>query len=669
MSFVGNASMRLVRRCGCGLLLLGMLAACPAAVAKGDPLAEAETLFDQGDAHKALSLLKNNIRRRADTTSLRCRIRMASYYCSAEDFEQALKLLEKYAVFSDLKKLGPDYRACLEAFGEHAFVAGANGDIYRGLKRLDLAHERTNGLDNAIVSYYRAKLLHRYAKQQEAQGHLRHARESAQESLKSHDSPSSSGGGEEQRARDLAFWRYFEPKLATLEMEVDFSLFAMEYGEDYALYRMARQYHLKNQHRKASGIYERVAKEFPDGVFADASRCYRIECLLKDSDWSYDKVEKEALSFVEQDPNGLYREEVLAYLGRAAANTYLNFDLAEKHYRRAFDLCNRHLELAENQILCALPDKIKTIAVNPQPVRSYTKTFFAFSRPEKAEELLNRDTNPTYLPELRKECGFWLGLFRFADGDFAGADELFVNSSNSNPDLMKMYGQKIPNVLSRLRGACKQEFFYLTKEEMARFSRNQRIQVLLADFQFCNEQWEPAYARYQALMPLNPGKADDQACLLLIRQFNCLCFLRKREAAGAALKQALELAGKDVGLRTHVLYAMGQHYDSMDYPEESHASYREAATIGKGTLYGRWAHYSLMTSVAIRGDVDKATKILEEFCDIYRPTAEQVEEYRQILATLREREGEARKNAEWSRKNRERQARMKLGNSKRMDSK
>jgi len=392
--------------CGLGLLLVAMSANTSAATAKDAPMVEAESLFVKGDTAKAISLLKKNIRARDDLASLQCRIMLAHFYCLAGDFDKAIKLLEKYAVFSDLKNQPLDFRACLEAFCEHAFISGIKGDIYRGLKNLDIAYERTTGLDRTIVSYYRAKLLHHYAKHQDAQGHLLQARKSAQESLPPLDRQSSSGISDEQRERDQAFWRFFEPKIAALEMEIDCALFAIEYGEDYALYRMARQYHLKNQYRKASGIYERVAKEFPGSVFADASRCYRIECLLKDSDWSYDKVEKEALSFVEQDPNGLYREEVLAYLGRAAANTYMNFDLAEKHYRRAFDLCNRHLELAENQILCALPDKIKTIAVNPQAVRGYTKTFFAFSRPEKAEELLNRETNPTYLPELRKECNF-----------------------------------------------------------------------------------------------------------------------------------------------------------------------------------------------------------------------------------------------------------------------
>lgn len=578
-------------------------------------LAEAEKLFEAGDGKKAADLLEKKIRKSDDELSLECRIRLAEYYDSIKKINESSKLVEKYGTFSSLESIKLPYHLCLEAFGESSFAAGASGEIYKGMKALDIARDRTKGLENALISYYTSKLLHYYAKDTEALKHIDEAYQSAKKYLEQVKSQSS-----DKLNPETEYWNYLKRKLDLLKAEIDFAMFALEYGEDYALYKKGREYQLSGKFRRAAGIYGRLIEECPGSYLQDAARCYRFECQLEDSDLSFSDVEKAALKFVDEKPYGLYRSEILAVLGKYSMETLLNVKLSEKYYSKAYEICGNISKLEDSTVLYSLPEKVGKLAVTNEPMISY-KDYFVVRRKIKPEEIINHKTSKSYSDELRKECAFMLGFAKFADGKFQDAEKLFTEAGSFDKELLQIDSKKMPNAIARLRGACQQGFLYLTQDEMKYFKDADRTKMLLADFYFALEYFNKAYALYNGFT--SDKFSMQQRCLAYIRRGYCESYLCKPAEAFESFNTALKFAGKDNKLKSHVCYALGCLYSANGKADDAMKYLKMASESEEKGYYSRLAHHRLITDLGFEGKVSIAREEYDKFCKLYseKPTS------------------------------------------------
>lgn len=581
-----------------------------------DIIVDATKLFAKKPV-KAVKLLKKNIKNRDNELSIKCRVRLAEYYDSLKKFNKSLKLLNKYEKFNSLKHQKIPYRQALEAYGEFYFASGASGGIYSGLKALNIASDRTKNLENIIISYNYAKLLHFYTKDHEALEHIQNGYATAGKYLQSLKKPDETGNYEEKEdptKPERAYWQYLEAKLSNLKEDVELALFALEYGEDYALYKWGRKYHLQGKYRKAAGYYGRVIDEFIFSPLSDAAQCYRTDCLLQNSDYSFREIEKDALHFIKQKPYAVYRGEISAILGKYALEEYLDIKKAEKYYLRAYDFCERSRKLNENKLLFSLSDKVKKIGVVDLPFEGYSSFYSLELRTITPEEIINRETNRYYIDNLQKECAFMLGFIKFSQGKADEAAKLFSEVGRFDKEMLKIDAKNMPNALARLRGACAQGFFYLNNEELKYFRGKERTRIFLADFYFALEKNKQAMKIYSDMLLC--AEKEQQVCLLLRIANYKICDSKGAEAETIYLNN-LKLARKMKTPLYHTLHDLGCFYSSRSKKAESYEYLKATAMKGKKTYYGRLAHYRLFNDMGIRGDLIAAKREYRKFCEIY----------------------------------------------------
>ncbi len=584
-----------------------------------DILVDAGKLFPK-EPDKAVKLLKKHIKNKDNDLSIKCRIRLAEHYNAQKKFKDTTKLLKKYVKFNSLKQNKVPYRSALEAYGEYAFASGASGDIYNGLKNLNIAGDRTENLENAIISYYYAKLLHYYAKDKEALKYISKGYATADKYLKSfkkpekHDYYEDEAEVEDSGKPEREYWQYLEPKLNYLKDDVELALFALEYGKDYGLYRWARRRQLKGHYRKASGYYERILEEFPMSPLADAAQCYLIDCRLQNSDYSYRDIEKEALAFIKKSPYSLYRGETSILLARCSLESFLDVKRAEKYYSQAYDFCERSRSLSENKLLFSLKDNVKKAGIVDLPFETYDSAYRLMRRKINPGEITNRETNRYYIDNLQKKCAFALGFIRFSQGKTEEALKLFNEVGKFDKEMLGIDAKNMPNALARLRGACNQGFFYLNQEELKYFKGKDRLRILLADFYFSLEK--PGQSRKIYSDMLSFAEKEKKVCLLL-RLADCQMRDFEIEKAEKTYIEALKFAKKMKTPLYHALHDLGCFYSSQGKKEESYEYLKAATRKGKKTYYGRLAHYRLFNDMGMRGDLTAAKREYIKFCETY----------------------------------------------------
>jgi tetratricopeptide (TPR) repeat protein len=277
------------------------------------------------------------------------------------------------------------------------------------------------------------------------------------------------------------------------------------YGADFVLYRdgetLRRE---KGQFAKAREAYLEVIRNYPDGVYADASHLYAAECLV-----AIEKIpdaQKELMALRAADPYGLYAGEALLELGRIALVHHLQpqaakgcFLLLDTWLREAREKPPLHLD--------KLVVKETAAKVTTPPAQEKYVDFWGNVKKNKIKpgQLVNRRTCPWYHDDLAEQCAMYLGFIAFTEGKKDEALAWYAKILDCDPMTRRMDTSGEWNDYSRLKWGAEHGYLYAYPDELKVYADpRQRLAVLLIDFYYVTQRWDMARNMAQRMLD---GKA------------------------------------------------------------------------------------------------------------------------------------------------------------------
>ncbi len=324
------------------------------------------------------------------------------------------------------------------------------------------------------------------------------------------------------------------------------------YGAGYVAYRDAERKRRKEKsYLDAMLRYDVIIEKYPKTVYAEASKCYRVKCLLALSEREtlpksaakavadarkalaetkelvrlakkyrvpkasiaefqaevkqheqrikelqslpYGKkalaaAKESARAFVKENLFGLYRPETLIDIANYAFEEELDPERAEKYYRQAWQVMEK--APSADARLARIPAKAAKVAA-PQQVATKTNMFGNIKRQEGVAigAVLNRRTAPWYLDRLRAKAVMAIGFLCFYREQNEEAKTWYKLIPKYDPKTRKLAAKGQWNDLKRLNWGADNGHLYAHPVELKLFKRRRRFAILLADFYFCTERF------------------------------------------------------------------------------------------------------------------------------------------------------------------------------------
>ena len=266
------------------------------------------------------------------------------------------------------------------------------------------------------------------------------------------------------------------------------------YGEDFVLYRDAETLRrVQKKYKDARQTYQSILKRFPDGPYADASTLYAATCLIE-----MDKPQeagRELVALWHANHYGLYTGEAMLELGRIA----LEYDLQPKAARGCFLFLDtwfqefRNKPPLEIEKRSAVPEAAKKVTAPPAKEK-YVDFWGNVKKSEvKPGMLINPDTCPWYLDDLKEQMAMYMGFLYFVEGDKEGALAWYAKILECDPATRRLETSGEASDYDRLLGGLSQGYFMADPDDLALYkSPKQRLAVLLSDFFYVTQRWHEA---------------------------------------------------------------------------------------------------------------------------------------------------------------------------------
>ena len=291
------------------------------------------------------------------------------------------------------------------------------------------------------------------------------------------------------------------------------------FGADYVAYRTAREKHFAGDFLEAYRLYEKITTDYPETIYAEAARCYRITLLTLLADEenaekakgstlptglkALQMAETEAEKFISADEFGLYRGEVMLTIGLCWLDVFTEPEKAEKWLQRSADWFEKVSKQAP-PVNPPVPEKSQQVSHasdNPRYRDEWTNEHDTQIQPG---QLFNRRDCPWYLTKYWAQSVTKLGLIAFARQDFDKAKKIWESLYKIDPyfqeedehGLAMSYVKRLLWNIEHNKGAL-----YATPEEMAAFKDTKSRWLLLnADIEMELENYPEAEKKFRKLL-------------------------------------------------------------------------------------------------------------------------------------------------------------------------
>ncbi len=338
---------------------------------------------------------------------------------------------------------------------------------------------------------------------------------------------------------------------------------ADRFGPGFVAYRAAEGLRRERKDPLAAyRAYDGLIAEYPESIYAEASRCYRIYCLLdlatetgaarvagavadaeerlarlvEERDAARrervvaallerrqrqidacrselavlrgvpvggaarEAAERAASDLVSANPYGLYRGEALLALGDHLLFVVLDQARAERYLARAHRWCEEAATADTELAAFAIPDQAREVTAAPENAFGVDD----WGNLEQADvpigAVIHRRTAPWYLDRLRARAAGRLGFLAFVDGRLDDARRWYEVVRETDPETAYLAERDEWNDYRRLTWGLEHGYLYAHPEELARYRGRQRFAVLLADFAFVNGDHARAAGLYRDLL-------------------------------------------------------------------------------------------------------------------------------------------------------------------------
>ncbi|MBN8523796.1 MAG: hypothetical protein J0M02_00515 [Planctomycetes bacterium] len=367
--------------------------------------------------------------------------------------------------------------------------------------------------------------------------------------------------------------------LRQLKRRAEHELDTGRYGPAFVAYREAEhQRRFADDPVSAWVGYQRIATAYPDSVFAEASRAYSIACLLEFAGPGFQRRllarmdhlerqladladvlsdmrrggastnaiaeqqrlidEQRALSstvaalpamgrdavrlalqqgenFVRANPDGLYRGEVLAYMGDCVAECEVKPGDALAYYQRAMSWCDTisTTELHLDQF--SLEPRCARVAAPPPAMRStdaWGNT--SWTKPQAGAVVNHRDTS-WYTTYWRTQIALRMVACHIATGHVDEALALLPLINQLDPHQQVLAQRGWPTIERRLRDDVREGRFFATTAEMAVFPKTAMPKLVMAELAYETERYDRARDLYVQLRDDFDGSLNPSALAYL----------------------------------------------------------------------------------------------------------------------------------------------------------
>ncbi|MDO4628033.1 MAG: hypothetical protein Q4C70_02490 [Planctomycetia bacterium] len=330
---------------------------------------------------------------------------------------------------------------------------------------------------------------------------------------------------------------------------------ADRYGPDWVAYRDAQEMDFAEDFLTAYWLYGKVIEKYPESIYAEASRCYRIVLLTKFADIdnfknfseviktkqeklpelrqklffaqkskreediqkyqaeienitsfltlattlptgikAIEQAEIEAEKFIVADETGLYRGEVMLEIGLCYLTVFFEIDVGEEWLNRTQNWLKKIQDTTE--MLNTFPIPTLSADISKPPEKTFHRDMWGnlLDIEPKAGDLVNRQTCKWYINHLMANTQVFLGFLDFVRDDISSAMEHFELMKVCDIKISESLQKKESNMYDRLSDYCKKGHLRrATKEDLKSFKARQRFIILLADFYATIEVFDKAW--------------------------------------------------------------------------------------------------------------------------------------------------------------------------------
>jgi tetratricopeptide (TPR) repeat protein len=477
---------------------------------------------------------------------------------------------------------------------------------------------------------------------------------------------------------DIIF-RRIQKKLSEAERILD----CEKYGPEFVAYREARKNEFSGDFLRATVLYGRIVKDFPNIVYSEASKLYHSKCLLrlagkteskkaeneiieldfrnrktdamlkKDSDKMSRRVaesfnallkEDETLlsemktvplgsksaekaasvleNFISENEFGLYRGEALLLL----ADYRLERELEPEKALAAYDKAVRWIEEGKKTGAeidkFQVPEKALTVTSPPQAMHLYDVWGNLKWSEAAPGNVVNQFTCPWYFDWLELSVLSKRGLCHYILGNKEQALEDIKVIIRNSPEERKNFEAGWFNSYSRLRDEFKEGRMFATKEELAQFKGKVKTAVMVADYYYEIEDWNRAFELYTFYRELYGSKFNKKANAYFDYVLGNLYLLRKEDEKGFTLLEKFD--GKlyeDTATWPRAIFALFSRYQTMKGKEEYALELlRRVHKKIPDDIMGKRAYYHQAECLFSRKRYDEAIPIFEDVMKKYPGT-------------------------------------------------
>lgn len=381
----------------------------------------------------------------------------------------------------------------------------------------------------------------------------------------------------------------------------------LNYGRDFAWYRMAREAQFKKDYKEALRCYSMIK----NGTLKNAARCYTGHCLEKLGE--YKQAVKTYMKFAKEETYGFYTGEALWY---AAALSYRELS-SKQQTKRARDIVDR-LEkwLMDVQDLDRIKQQLEGInkKLKADIIDKMNPNFLAknacgnlIRTKQYPESIINRATSPWYFKELTVKT-YLLSAFLLGEAGLKAQAAVKYKKANTIGAKVVIADQgSYPELLTALLKNS-----YLIPERCTKkLSSKNYNRISMACFFFCADNKDLAEELFDIYIdPTFKKKRNDQASLLLGKAY-CLISAKKWTEAEKVLKKlSLDRKLLRLSTRERADYLLACIYAKKDL-KKSLTLFREIADNKKNELAPN-ALLSMAIASVNKGQKNRAMKICKE---------------------------------------------------------
>jgi tetratricopeptide (TPR) repeat protein len=590
------------------------------------------------------------------TVRVRARVALAGQWRLKGKTEAALPLVEPYSELKPENLVEPR----VQGFVEAARCQAALNQLVGAYKLLDYGKEHAEGIPAILVREALADMVEPIPELDKALAYLKEAETYGngyfqQKLIRSSDTDP---GKKEDAKPGCERWPGLRTELQVRIAALERKLRIQRFGLDYVLYAEAQEsrksIHFLStdftslshiypasektrnvpcpgaDYKKALETYNEIIEKFPEGVFAEVSKCYRNLCLAKLG--QVDEAIRGLEAFCKENSKGPYQGEGWKYLGDLYLQDRWDVKKAAECYQAAISWCRDMRTRTEASKLYAVPAKCQEPAKPPEKWQVMTAWGDIEEVPLPSGSIVNRSTASWYLDKLEEDCEFNLGYTLVVTDKWDEAMRHFQQAGQLDPLLTEAERKGYFSTMWRLKAASERKTLVGYAEENRSLSPKDRAIVYWADFLYLRKGFDRAFSLYSRLYAAADSARDGEtASRAALGKVLALMQEKKQQEARQMAEDVLKRWPKTASA-PYLSFLCGCTCGMKDFYAEARKCYQRTYTMYPKSRFAEQARFYEVFQGMCPQTLDERRKLAEAFKRDFPSAIQAIQSLEQSIA-------------------------------------